>query len=80
MGIMKKLATVALSAVMLASMSVPLQAATPASGSCGSDAYWTLDSAGVLTISGEGKMMSYTSTSVPWYNQRDNISKIVVES
>lgn len=80
MGIMKKLATVALSAVMLASMSVPLQAATPASGSCGSEAYWTLDSAGVLTISGEGKINNYGYSDVPWYSQRNNITKVVIES
>ena len=80
MGIMKKLATVALSAVMLASMSVPLQAATPASGSCGSEANWTLDSAGVLTISGEGKINNYGYSDVPWYSQRNNITKVVIES
>ncbi len=80
MGIMKKLATVALSAVMLASMSVPLQAATPASGSCGSDAYWTLDSAGVLTISGEGKIKSDTSYDFAWNRQKNSITKVVIES
>ena len=80
MGIMKKLATVALSAVMLASMSVPLQAATPASGNCGSEATWTLDSAGVLTISGTGKIKSFSSTTTPWYYQRNDITKVVIES
>lgn len=80
MGIMKKLATVALSAVMLGSVSVPLQAATPASGSCGSDAYWRLDSAGTLTISGTGKIKSFTTTTTPWYSQRNDITKVVIES
>ena len=84
MGIMKKLATVALSAVMLASMSVPLQAATPASGDCGrsgSSVHWSLDASGLLTISGSGKMLNYTSSlDVPWYKQRNDIKEVVVES
>jgi len=81
MGIMKKLATVVLAGVMMTSMSVPLQAATPASGDCGSDAHWTLDASGVLTISGTGKMKSYGSSyDVPWYSQRNDITKVVIES
>ena len=32
-----------------------------------------------LTISGKGKMPDYNSFSMPWYNGRDEITKIVIE-
>ncbi|MCC8104159.1 MAG: leucine-rich repeat protein, partial [Clostridiales bacterium] len=41
---------------------------------------WKLDEAGVLTISGSDAMTNYGSTSMPWYEYRASIKKIIVES
>ncbi len=51
------------------------------SGSCGTNATWSFDSAtGTLTISGTGKMENYSSVSnQPWYPHADSITKIVVQ-
>ncbi|MCQ2416531.1 MAG: leucine-rich repeat protein [Oscillospiraceae bacterium] len=41
---------------------------------------WALDASGTLTISGEGKMKSWTSAlNVPWASVKDQIKKAVVE-
>ena len=48
-----------------------LAAETVDSGSCGADGdnvTWTLDSDGVLTISGTGAMADYSTGEVPWYS------------
>lgn len=56
-----------------------------ASGNCGSiifgdEVKWALDSAGVLTISGVGKMADYTrDVHAPWYDYREAITSVVVE-
>ncbi len=48
------------------------------SGSCGDNLTWTLSDSGVLTISGTGAMTSYNSvSSVPWYDSRDSIERVV---
>lgn len=55
------------------------------SGTCGSDAVWTLDSDGLLTISGEGEMSLKYNTSMPgngtpyWYDVRLDIKKVIIE-
>ena len=50
-----------------------------ASGSCGADLTWTLDSEGLLAITGTGKMTDYhESDSVPWYSNRSNIKSLVI--
>ena len=46
-----------------------------ASGSCGDNVTYTLDTDGVLTISGSGAM-----TSRPWGGNRDQIKKAVIET
>ena len=46
-----------------------------ASGTCGDNLTWTLDSTGLLTISGTGKMYDFTSAS-PWYSYRDSINSV----
>ena len=57
-----------------------------ASGTCGaegdgSNLTWTLDSDGVLTISGTGAMKNYTSSSrAPWYSRRDKIISVAIDS
>ena len=54
-------------------------AETVASGVCGDDLTWTLDSIGTLTISGTGEMASYSSSSsAPWYSRRTDVKSIVI--
>ncbi len=48
-------------------------------GACGTNVKWTLDSTGVLTISGTGKMSYYSHTKQPWYSLRGQVRSIVVE-
>ena len=81
---MKKLVSFVLALVMAASL-LPVQvwgATVVDSGECGrygGNVTWTLDSDGVLTISGEGEMMDYpTYDSAPWYSQRDNIKDVQI--
>ena len=61
-----------------------------ASGECGKDGdnlTWTLDSAGTLTISGEGAMAEYDKLDMPeygyflppWESYKENIKAIVIE-
>ncbi len=54
-----------------------------ASGTCGyngDNLIWVFSGDGVLTISGEGKMMNYSDSSVaPWYSNRTKILSVVVE-
>lgn len=49
-------------------------------GSCGENLTWTLNDAGLLKISGTGKMKNYSSSkSVPWYEYIDQIKQVVIE-
>ena len=56
------------------------------SGNCGttdheSDVQWSYDSSSkTLTISGNGAMADYDSSSQPWHNYRDDITSVVIES
>ena len=48
------------------------------SGTCGSNLTWALEN-GVLTVSGSGRMTSYSNADrVPWASVRDAINKIVI--
>ena len=52
------------------------------SGDCGKNVTWQLDSAGVLTISGTGRMQDFNTDSfslVPWIDYTDSFSCILVE-
>ena len=51
-----------------------------ASGTCGTNLTWVLDSDGTLTISGEGAMGNYDYDSAPWYSHRSDIKSVVIES
>lgn len=58
-----------------------------ASGYCGGEGdgknlTWTLDSEGVLTISGKGKMehFNYYFNEIPWYESRGKILKVVINA
>ena len=66
--------------------SIPFEAAAGSSGeilgsgTCGENLTWTLDSSGVLTVSGSGRMAEWSSKNeVPWYRSRAEISKAVLE-
>ena len=49
-------------------------------GTCGNNLTWSLDSNGVLTISGTGDMYNWPdSLSAPWVDYRNSISSIVIE-
>ena len=52
------------------------------SGTCGENLTWTLDSDGVLTISGTGKMTNYSSSyySIPWSSNRSAIKTVIIEN
>lgn len=56
-----------------------VSAETTASGTCGANITWTLDSDGVLTLSGSGNMYNYiTQGDAPWYKHRTNIKKVII--
>ena len=52
---------------------------TVKSGKCGDNLTWTLDSEGILTISGTGDMYDYEYKKAPWFGDTE-ITKIVVNS
>lgn len=49
-----------------------------APGSCGENLTWTLDSSGVLTISGSGAMADYSMYSSPWNSYSEQITSAVL--
>lgn len=52
-----------------------------ASGKCGENVFWGLDSDGTLTISGSGDMYDYTrALNVPWNNYSNDIKKVTIEN
>ena len=51
-----------------------------AKGSCGTNVEWSLNSTGVLTISGSGQMKNYTYKSeMPWYKYNGAIKSVVIK-
>ena len=53
--------------------------AVTASGTCGANLTWSLDSAGTLTISGTGAMEDYDSrTKAPWASQGSSVRSLVI--
>ena len=49
------------------------------SGTCGDNLTWTLDSDGILTISGAGAMDDWTEGNSPWYAQRRKIITAIID-
>ncbi len=47
-------------------------------GQCGSNASYLIYSDGTLEITGSGEMYQYGTTHAPWYECRDDITKIVI--
>lgn len=50
-----------------------------ADGTCGTDAFWTLDVFGTLTVSGTGAMSDYEYNTAPWTENRDLIKRVVID-
>lgn len=85
----RRLVALALTLCMLAALTAEIFAAdTVASGYCGGEGdgknlTWTLDSEGVLTISGLGKMKDYENDNknrAPWYSSRKSLKKLMLKS
>ncbi len=68
--------------VLVLALPGPTQAAqVTASGSCGTDATWTLDADGVLTVSGEGPIRGYSQAApAPYQAYASQIKKLVIEA
>ena len=67
----KRLLSFVLAVLMIASLlpATALAANIVDSGTCGAEVTWTLDSEGVLTISGSGDMNDYGSSGAPWHDR-----------
>ena len=81
----KRLLSFVLTVLMIASLlpATALAANIVHSGNCGAEVYgsnliWTLDSEGVLTISGRGGMHDYGSSDAPWYGYRSLVKSAVI--
>ena len=76
----KRLLSFVLAVLMIASLlpATALAADRVASGTCGAEVTWTLDSEGVLTISGSGDMYDYGLYSAPWYGSRSRVKSAVI--
>ena len=81
----KRLLSFVLAVLMIASLLpvTALAADIVDSGTCGaegdgSNLTWTLDSKGVLTISGRGGMRDYGASDAPWYDSRSRVKSAVI--
>ena len=81
----KRLLSFVLAVLMIASLlpATALAADIVERGTCGaegngSNLIWTLDSEGVLTISGSGDMHDYGSFGAPWYGSRSLVKSAVI--
>ena len=80
---MKRVLAVVLAVVMLITILPPIEANAAdivASGTCGANLTWTLDSNGLLEISGTGTMSNYFDSRAPWYSQRSSIKTVKINS
>ena len=81
----KRLLSFVLAVLMIASLlpATALAADVVTSGTCGaegngSNLTWTLDSEGLLTISGTGAMKEYDPYKAPWYGSRSRVKSAVI--
>ncbi len=59
---------------------IPEEPEYVASGTCGENLTWTLDSEGTLTISGTGEMTNWAySSDVSWHSNRELITNVVID-
>ena len=79
----KRLICLALVMVMIFTL-LPMSAFAAdvvASGTCGDNLAWTLDSEGTLTISGTGAMTDYTDRSnAPWDSSSSSVKSVIIEN
>ncbi|MDO5783828.1 MAG: leucine-rich repeat protein [Eubacteriales bacterium] len=74
------ISTVPVAAAAEIAQSVEISTDTIASGICGENLTWTLDSEGTLTISGTGEMTDYRNISdIPWITYQYDIKKVNIE-
>ena len=67
--------------MVLSMVPATASAATVASGTCGENLTWVLDSNGTLTISGSGEMDDYTSIGqLPWYSHLSSIVSVEIRN
>ena len=85
MRMKKRIFSFVLAVLMIASLlpATALAADIVDSGTCGaegdgSNLTWTLDSEGVLTISGSGDMHDYGSFDAPWYGSKSMVKSAVI--
>ncbi len=78
----KRILSLTLALVLLLSTVTVPASAQALSGTCGTDATWTLDTeTGVLTISGTGDMTAFATTNRPgWYEYVASVKTVVIES
>ena len=79
---MKRLLSLVLCFALL--LSIPFLSVSAAdivaSGTCGENLTWTLNSDGVLTISGTGEMDNYSNAHAPWADTSVAVKTAVIES
>lgn len=75
---MKKLISVILMLVMMASYVSVDAAGTVGSGKCGPDIDWHLADDGILTLNGTGQMYQWKSSEIPWGNYSHMITGVVM--
>ena len=76
----KRIFSFVLAVLMIASL-LPVSALAAnivKSGTCGAEVTWTLDSEGVLTISGIGAMKEYGPYKAPWYGSSSRVKSAVI--
>ncbi len=78
-GIRKLLALLLCVCLLLPCVTVGAYAETTASGTCGDNLTWELDDQGTLTVSGTGPMSDYSVDDAPWYENRDQITRVVIQ-
>ncbi len=77
----KLLMLIASAIIVATAMFASSSAKAQTSGTCGDNATWTYDEdTKTLTISGTGAMSDYSSANAPWWNLRDNIQSVIIES
>lgn len=74
----RKLMILTLLCLLMVALAVCVSAETVKNGSCGENITWTLDDAGTLTLTGTGEMDYYNYGEVPWFNEKEQIKKLVV--
>ncbi len=72
------LAAVFAACLLFVSVELPVLAAE--SGSCGSEAKWSLGADGTLSITGKGSMQNFTEGNMaPWYEDREKITSVTIK-